>query len=272
MTALDAIAAATRLLSGKSGSPRLDAELLMAAAMGVDRNAMLLRFMDAEAPPAFDTLVQRRLSGEPIAYILGKRDFWTISLKVGPGVLVPRPDTETLMEAALAHFGPAGPRTVLDLGTGPGTLLLACLSQWPEASGVGVDKSMTALAYARENARALGMSGRADLRQGDWTEGLDGPFDLIMCNPPYVERDAVLPDDVRDWEPGEALFAGMDGLDDYRRLAPLIVPLIAPGGIACIEVGAGQAGAVAALFEAEGVIARSRKDLNGHDRCIEVTA
>jgi release factor glutamine methyltransferase len=175
-----------------------------------------------------------------------------------------------LIEAAVEHFGTAGPGTVLDLGTGPGTLLLAALAEWPVARGIGIDCSEAALRFARANAEALGLADRTDFREGDWTEGVSGSFDLILCNPPYVETSADLPRDVAHWEPAGALFAGADGLDDYRRLAPAIPPLIAPGGIACIEVGAGQAASVIALFEAQGVTAMSRKDLNGHDRCIVI--
>jgi release factor glutamine methyltransferase len=232
------------------------------------REAMLLHVMDAAAPAAFDALLDRRLAHEPVAYLTGRRDFWTIALEVGPGVLVPRPDSETLIEAAVAHFAARGPATVLDLGTGPGTLLLAALDQWPAAKGLGVDRSETALAYARRNAGRLGLADRTELRPGDWGDGIEGRFDLILCNPPYIETDAVLPADVADWEPPEALYAGPDGLSDYRRLAPQIAALLAPNGIACIEIGAGQAAAVTALFEYRGFTVSSLKDLKGVTRCL----
>jgi release factor glutamine methyltransferase len=183
-------------------------------------------------------------------------------------VLIPRPDSETLLEAAVAHFGRAGPATVLDLGTGPGTLLLAALDQSPEARGLGVDASEAALAYARRNAVRLGLAERAELRLGDWGAGVTDEFDLILCNPPYVEAAAQLPRDVAEWEPHEALFAAGDGLSEYRRLAPQIPRLLAPGGIACVELGAGQADAVAALFEAQGLRSATRSDLAGHLRCL----
>jgi release factor glutamine methyltransferase len=268
MNVAEALAAAARRLAKTSETARLDADLLMAQALGNSREEMLLRHLDDPAPTAFDPLLTRREAGEPVAYIVGTRDFWTIALEVGPGVLIPRPDTETLIEAAVAHFGAPSPGRVLDLGTGPGTLLLATLAQWPEARGLGVDASEVALAYARRNAARLGLSDRAEFRQGDWAEGLAGPFDLILCNPPYVETGADLPRDVSAWEPREALFAGPDGLDDYRRLAPHLRPLLAPGGIACLEIGAGQAAAVTALLEAEGLAVEARKDLAGIDRCI----
>lgn len=268
MKVREALAAATVRLADGSASPRLDAELLIAHALGMSREEMLLRHLDDPAPPAFGVLVARRGAGEPVAYLVGVRDFWAITLEVGPGVLIPRPDSETLIEAAVAHFGAAALQQVLDLGTGPGTLLLAALAQWPEARGLGVDASETALAYARRNAERLGLAGRAEFKLGNWTDGLSGPFDLILCNPPYVETGAALPREVSEWEPREALFAGPDGLDDYRRLAPRLRPLLAPGGAACIEIGAGQCAAVTALLVAEGLSVESRKDLAGIDRCI----
>ena len=268
MSVRAALAAATGRLAGSSDTPRLDAELLMAHALGISRETLLLSRLDAPAPVTFEALLGRREAGEPIAYITGFRAFWTIDLAVAPGVLIPRPDSETLIEAALAHFGKAGPRSVLDLGTGPGTLLLAALHQWPEARGVGVDRSETALAIARDNAARLGLADRATLSAGDWCEGLEGPFDLILCNPPYIERGAALPRDVAEWEPHEALFAGDDGLDDYRRLAPEIARLLGAGGIACIEIGAGQEPAVRPLLEAQELSVSARADLGGHVRCL----
>lgn len=268
MKVREALAAAAGRLAAVSETPRLDAELLMAEALGVERDALLLSGLDGDAPPAFESLAARREAGEPVAYILGRRAFWTIELEVAPGVLVPRPDSETLIEAALAHFGAAGPRSILDLGTGPGTLLLAALDQWPGAKGLGIDRSEQALAIARRNAERLGLAGRADFRQGDWALGLEGRFDLILCNPPYIEAAASLPRDVSGWEPHEALFAGADGLDDYRRLAPEVPRLLLEGGIACFELGAGQAGAVSALFAAEGLHVALRNDLAGHQRCL----
>jgi release factor glutamine methyltransferase len=217
-----ALAEATSRLSATSDTPRLDAELLMAHALGIEREALLLTGREREAPPAFGSLLARREAGEPVAYITGRRGFWTIDLEVGPGVLVPRPDSESLIEAALAHFGEAGPKRILDLGTGPGTLLLAALDQWPSATGLGIDASPAALDYARRNAGRLGLAARAAFRKGDWAQGVEERFDLVLCNPPYVETGAELPRDVADWEPPEALFAAEDGLSEYRRLAPQI--------------------------------------------------
>jgi len=262
MRVREAIAAAAARLHAVSDTPRLDAELLIAHALGVSREDLLLRRLDAEAPEN-ETLVARRLADEPVAYITGRRAFWTIELEVGPGALIPRPDSETLIEAAVAHFGQAAPKRVLDLGTGPGTLLLAALDQWPEATGLGVDASEDALAYARRNAR-----GRAEFRRGDWAEGIDERFDLVLCNPPYVEAGAGLPPGVARWEPEAALYAGADGLAAYRALAPQLPRLLGPGGIACLEIGAGQAAAVSILMQDQGFTTESRMDLRGIERCL----
>ncbi len=248
----------------------------MAHALGVTRDGLLLRHLDDPAPATFAALVERRLTHEPVAYITGMRDFWTIGLAVGPGVLIPRPDSETLIEAAVAHFaaneqGARAPSTILDLGTGPGTLLLAALAEWPAARGVGVDASPVALDYARGNAKRLGMCGRAEFVAGDWAAAIDQRFDLILCNPPYIGTEEALPADVRDHEPAVALFAGADGLDDYRIIAAQLPRLIAPGGMAAIEIGATQADAVTALLVAQGLNVALRRDLAGRDRCLVAT-
>jgi len=265
MKVREALAGAAERLAAMSETPRLDAELLMAHALGVSRENLLLGHLDATAPDGFAPLIERRLRHEPVAYITGRRAFWTIELDVGPGVLVPRPDSESLLEAAVAHFGDAGPGRILDLGTGPGTLLLAALDQWPEATGIGVDASAAALGFARRNGGP-----RAEFRLGDWGAGLDERFDLILCNPPYVEAGAVLAPDVADWEPDAALYAGPDGLDAYRAIAPQLRRLLAPDGIACLEIGAGQGDAVREILAGEGFTTESRNDLNGVERCLIV--
>lgn len=266
----DALGQAAQALSAVSDTPRLDAELLMAHALGVGRNEMLLGHMDTSCPDGFAALLDRRLAHEPVAYIIGERNFWTISLSVGLGVLVPRADSETLIEAAVDHFRERPPETILDLGTGPGTLLLAALSEFPGAIGLGVDASEIALEYARKNAAKNGLSARAAFKQGNWTEDIDGLFDLILCNPPYVETGAELDRQVRDYEPAEALFAGADGLDDYRRLAPQIARLLGEKGVALVEIGHQQALSVTALFEAESLTVSIKTDLGGRDRCLIV--
>ena len=253
-----------------SATPRLDAELLLAHAAGVSREQLILS-PPAAVPSGFAALVERRAAQEPIAYITGTRAFWTIDLAVGPGVLVPRADSETLIEAAVAHFaGGAGPRAILDLGTGPGTLLLAALDQWPEARGVGIDASEIALGYARDNADTLGLTDRARFIAGGWA-GTGERFDLILCNPPYIGTAEPLPPEVSDFEPAEALFAGPDGLDDYRALAPLLPAQLAPGGCACVEIGHTQAGAVTDLLVAQGLSVALCRDLGGRDRCLVAT-
>jgi release factor glutamine methyltransferase len=267
VTVRAAIAAAAARIA--SETPRLDAELLMAHALGVSRETMLLSRLGDPAPEGFAALVERRLAHEPVAYITGSRGFWTIDLRVGPGVLVPRADSETLIEAAVAHFaGTGGPKRVLDLGTGPGTLLLAALAEWPEAHGLGIDSSERALDYAEDNALDLGMADRARFKLGDWAAGLDGQFDLILCNPPYIGTHEALGPEVREHEPAAALFAGPDGLDDYRRIIPDLPRLRAPGGIAVLEIGWTQGEAVAALVRDAGLTPAIRQDLGGRDRAV----
>ena len=258
-------------LAAVSDTPRLDAELLMAHALGVERQALLLDPSRFAVPDRFPELVALRMTHEPVAYILGYRDFWTIRIGVGPGVLIPRPDSETLIEAAVAHFGPAGPSRILDLGTGPGTLLFAALSEWPAATGFGVDASDIALDYANENALVLGLESRVELMLGDWAEQVTGPFDLILCNPPYIADSEQLMPDVADHEPAGALFAGPDGLDDYRRIIPDLPRILAPGGVAILEIGHTQHISVGELAEAAGFKVARRQDLGGRERALLLT-
>ena len=254
-----------------SSTPRLDAELLMAHALDTSRETLLLHHLDAFEPTAFAPLVERRARHEPVAYITGTRAFWSIDLAVGPGALVPRADSETLIEAALAHFSNRPPATILDLGTGPGTLLLALLHHYPDARGLGVDRSKRALAYARENAAALDLAPRAAYIRGDWASAIDARFDLVVANPPYVAENDALPDEVRLHEPAAALFAGTDGLAAYRRIIPGLPRLLAPGGAAILEIGADQADAVGALVRLARLDPALRHDLAGHPRAIVAT-
>jgi len=270
----DNIRTATNLLTAISDTPRLDAELLMAHALGVERQDVLLDPARYDVPELYAHLIARRMAHEPIAYVVGYRDFWTLRIEVGPGVLIPRPDSETLIEASidLARKRGAGwPARVLDLGTGPGTLLLAVLSEFPGATGLGVDASEEALAYAHDNAEALGMADRAAFQSGDWGEGVDGPFDLILCNPPYIGTGEPLMPDVADHEPADALFAGPDGLDDYRRIIPDLPRLLAPGGAAILEIGATQHILVKEIAAAAGFAVACRQDLAGRDRALLLT-
>ena len=263
-----ALSRATMALKPLSDTAGLDAEVLMAHAIGVSREAMLLHHLEHDSPPSFDSLLARRLDAEPVAYIVGRRDFWTIELEVAPGVLIPRADSETLIEAAVAHFGSMGPTRVIDLGTGSGALLLAALAEWPGATGVGIDLSDEALAIAAANAERLGLAPRAAFVKADWAYGVEGPFDLILCNPPYVESGATLSREVAAYEPATALYAGPDGLADYRRLAPQLCRLLGEGGLAAIEIGATQTLAVSALLAEQGLLTFVRRDLAGRDRCI----
>ena len=261
---------ATRILSKTSDTPRLDAELLMAEALGIDRDRLLLDPPSRKtAPPRFAEMVERRSQGEPVAYITGRRAFWDIELHVGPGVLVPRPDSEILIASAIEHFsGTAGPKRILDLGTGPGTLLLAALDLWRNATGLGIDQSRQALGYAAANARRLGLEDRATLRTGNWAAGIEEQFDLVLCNPPYVRTGDPLGPGVREFEPEDALFAGEDGLDAYRALRGEIPRLIGPDGLAVVEIGHDQAEAVTAILRQDGMEMRLADDLGGRPRAV----
>ncbi len=273
-TVAQALREAALALAEVSITPRADAEHLMAFALGVSRSELLLRHMGDSVPSAFEGIIARRIAHEPIGYILGEEVFFGLTFRVSPAVLIPRPDSEVLVRCALAARPDA--RRVLDCGTGSGALLLAVLSRLDYARGIGIDRSQAALDIARDNARALGMAERAMMTLADWTlagwlKGFGGPFDLVLANPPYVENDAILEPSVRDHEPVGALFAGPEGLDDYRVLVPQLGALLAPGGVACVEIGAGQAEAVSALAEAAGLAATVHHDLAGRSRVVEMS-
>ena len=268
MTVAEALREATARLSETCDTARLDAELLMAHAMGVSRSDMLLRHMRNETPEAFAALVDRRARYEPVAHILGRQEFFAIDFRVTPDTLVPRGDSETIVRAALELVGETG--RVLDLGTGTGALLLAFLANRPDWSGLGLDASEGAVAVADGNAESLGLAARARILVGDWTnpgwaDDL-GMFDLVLCNPPYVETDAELARDVRDFEPDSALFAGEDGLDAYRALFPQLDQLLATGAKAIFEIGYRQRDAIADLAQDCGFAAEILSDLGGRPR------
>lgn len=273
-TAAEALRAAAARLAATSDTARLDAELLLAHALGVSRSAMLLHHMQAAAPASFAALVDRRVLHEPVAYILGVQEFRGLPFAVSPAVLIPRDDSECVVDAALQARPDA--KRVLDCGTGSGALLLAVLHALPEASGVGIDASTPALAVASANAATLGLAGRTQFLHHDWTQAnwaADlGRFDLILANPPYVEDAAVLDPDVRNHEPASALFAGPEGLDDYRVLIPQLPALLAQGGVAVLEIGATQAAAVTAIAADNGFAATCHHDLAGRPRALVLVA
>jgi release factor glutamine methyltransferase len=256
-------------------SPRLEARLLLGHAMGTTSEA-LLREPRAPVPPEaaarFRAAIDARLAATPVAHILGSQGFWTLDLAVSPATLIPRPDSETIVEAALEAFpDPHAPLRVLDLGTGTGCLLLAVLAERPRAFGIGVDLVPEAAALAAANARRNGLEGRAAFLAGDWAEALSGRFDLVLSNPPYIESAAIagLMPEVARHEPRSALDGGADGLDAYRHLAAILPGLLAPGGAAVLELGAGQRQAVEGLAAAAGLVpAGCRKDLGGIERAL----
>ena len=273
MTIADAIRAAAERLCATSDTARLDAELLMAHVLGVSRSQLLLLRMRDEAAPhaaGFDRLVERRAAQEPVAHLLGVQEFFGLEFAVTPDTLIPRGDSETIVQAAL-DCAPHDAR-VLDMGTGSGALLLAFLHERPGARGVGIDASAAALAVASANGQRLGLAERAQFVQANWLESgwaHDlGRFDLVLCNPPYVESDAILDPDVREFEPATALFAGPEGLDDYRAIVPQLGKLLVPGGVAIFEIGAGQAEAVGAIASESGFAAETRRDLADRPRAL----
>ncbi len=273
MTIAEALRDAARRLEPVSDTARLDAELLMAHQLRVSRSDLLLKHMQDDALPHlanFEHFVARRLGHEPIAYILGQQEFFGRTFAVMPGVLIPRADSETTVQAAL-DAAPVNAR-VLDCGTGSGALLLTFLAERPDASGIGIDASAEAAMVAAANTAPLGLTGRVQFLRRDWTqEGWAddlGAFDLVIANPPYVEQDADLDPGVRDFEPAEALFAGPEGLDDYRVLIPQLPALLSEGGVAVLEIGASQALTVAEIAAKYGFTALVGKDLAGRDRAI----
>ncbi len=271
MTISDTLRAAASALAQTSDTARLDAEVLMAQALGVSRSELFLRHLSAPVPLTFAALLGRRLAHEPVAYIVGEQPFFGLDLLVTSDVLIPRGDSEVLVEQALALRPDA--RRVLDCGTGSGALLLAVLANLPGATGVGIDRSLAALAVAAANAARAGLGMRAAMRHADWEQagwmaGLDGPFDLILANPPYVETGADLSPSVRDFEPAGALFAGPEGLDAYRSLIPQLSALLAPGGLALLEIGGSQADAVSAIAADAGLAATLHRDLAGRPRVL----
>ena len=271
--------AGQRLRGAAIEAPRLEARRLLAHVLNTSEEALL---RDPRAPvPAekaayFAALLARRVAHEPFAYLTGRVGFWTLDLEVSPATLIPRADSESLVEAALeACPDKDAALHVLDLGTGTGALLLAVLSELPAASGVGVDLKPEAAALAARNAARLGLAGRARFLAGDWAAALAGRFDLVLCNPPYIESAAIagLMPEVARHEPASALDGGVDGLDAYRRIIADLPRLLAPHGVAVLELGAGQQVAVEALAKAAGLTPEAcRADLGGIPRALVLRA
>ena len=279
------IASARRIVAGlleQAGkeSPALDARLLIGHALGVDHAALAaspMRMLTALEQESIARVTARRLNGEPVARIVGVKEFWGLPLKLSPATLVPRPETETIVEAALAMMNAdrvrSGPLVIADLGTGSGALLLALLHEWPDAFGVGTDLNPDAIATARANAKALGLSQRAAFVVTDFGAAFTTAFDLLVSNPPYIaSRDIpLLAPEVSRHDPRMALDGGADGLDAYHAIARQAPGLLRPGGLMVLEIGAGQAADVEAILAAgEGLesAAPIRCDLAGVPRAV----
>jgi release factor glutamine methyltransferase len=274
ITVAQAIRDAAARLEGVAGNPRLEARLLLAHALGLTQNHLIAepnRRLDASA---FNRLVTRRAGHEPLALIVGHREFWSMDFLVSSATLIPRPDSETLIEAALAAFaGRPPPRSIIDLGTGTGCLLLALLKEFPSAHGIGVDINPDATTLAKTNAGRFGLAGRCSFIAGDWTNPLSGRFDLIMSNPPYISRPDLqkLMPEVACHEPTRALDGGPDGCDAYRAILPKLWHHIEPDGAAILELGIGQDHYVTSLAREAGWDVSLRLDLANIPRAITLT-
>jgi len=260
--------------AGREGTPDLDARLIVAHAVGCDPNDVVLhedRAVDDAVARRAMALAERRIAGEPVARIVGHKEFYGLDLRLTPATLVPRPDTETLVDAALAvvegWWGRDAPIRIVDLGTGSGAILLALLSELPGACGVGVDASQEAVRTVRDNARRLGLAERAQFVVGDWSAAV-GVADVVVANPPYIETAviATLDREVRDHDPRLALDGGRDGLDAIRTIVADLGRILAADGSALIEIGIGQGEAVRDIAESAGFAARLERDLAGSER------
>jgi release factor glutamine methyltransferase len=272
-------ALAARFRSGGIDSAELDARTLTGSVLGLDLTGLIAaasRVLTVDQAERLESFARRRIAGEPVARIVGVKEFWGLALRLSPATLVPRPDTETVVEAALeivrAESRRDSPPRIADLGTGSGAILLALLSELPDAFGVGTDISVPALRTARDNAARLGLSARVTFVACDYAAALSGPFDLIVSNPPYIRSAhiAALDAEVRDHDPHPALDGGFDGLDAYRLIVPQALRLLAPGGALIMEVGHGQSGDVQALLTAAGLTPAGppKSDLAGIRRAV----
>jgi release factor glutamine methyltransferase len=274
VTTTEALRAITlRLQAVGIENARREARLILAAAMHLDAAGLLLL---EEVPEAvFEPYVARREKREPLAFILGRREFWGLSFQVSPTTLIPRPESETLIEVALQDFAARSEvRTILDLGTGTGCLLLAALHEFPRAFGVGVDRVAEAAALAARNAKALGLQERSAFFAGDWADAICGQFDLVLSNPPYIPEQDIseLMPEVARFEPRSALAGGADGLAAYRSIFGALRALLSPSGLAILEIGIGQAPALTALAAQAGFEAALRHDLANIPRALLVRA
>jgi release factor glutamine methyltransferase len=266
-----------RLRMAKLDTPELDGRVLVKYALKLN-DAELIGSADVLVSPecasALENMIARRVRGEPVARIVGRKEFWGLSFELGLHTLVPRPETETLIETALAAFGRGAPERVLDLGTGTGCLLLGVLSEYPEARGVGVDIAPKAVEVAVANGRRLGFGERAQFLVSDWDKGIEGQFDLVLSNPPYILKEDIekLAPEVRCHDPVLALDGGADGLCAYRKLAGAAARRLAPGGLLIAELGIGQEADVAAVMARAGltVDGPARPDLAGIPRALVV--
>jgi release factor glutamine methyltransferase len=269
----------TRLQAAGIETPELDARLLLGDVLQLDLTGLMVantRRLDAREAATLEALIVRRIAGEPVARILGHKEFWGLPLALSPATLVPRPDTETVVEAALELLKLEGRSNdalrIADLGTGSGAILLALLSELPNAHGIGTDINPEAIKTATANAAALGLGDRATFLVCDYARALHAPFDLIVSNPPYIPSRDIddLAIEVRAHDPCLALDGGADGLDAYRVIAPAAFELLVPGGVVVVEVGQGQEGDVARLMAEKGLDqgAPAKADLNGIPRAV----
>jgi len=275
MNSIESKVRASAALLSASPTPLLDARVLVGFALGLDDAAMIMaarRVLSAEECERIDKLVARRITREPIAYIVGRKEFWSLDFEVRPPVLIPRADSETLIESICARRRQHEVRTILDLGCGSGALLAALLTEFPLAWGIGVDANPAAAALTSRNLARLGLAARGRAQEGNWGQGLAGPFDIIVSNPPYI-RDGdrnSLPRDVRDYEDPGALFAGPDGLDAHRAILSTCLPLLDAGGLLALEMGAEQAADLADLASsaAPEALIETAPDLGGRPRVL----
>jgi release factor glutamine methyltransferase len=266
---------ATRLLRDAGlENARLDARVLLAHTLKLSNGTVLdgAAELDAAMDAHYRAMLSRRRAREPLAYIVGHKEFWSLELDVGPGALVPRPETETIIEELVRLVPDRNtPLGLLDLGTGTGCLLLAALSEFPRARGTGIDASKDALVWARRNVAKLGLESRCALSVVDWRETPDGTYDAILANPPYIRTGdiAALAPEVSRYEPVPALDGGPDGLAAYRGIAARIAPLLKPNGVLLAEIGEGQGAQVESILAAAGIeTARIAEDLAGIPRCV----